>query len=378
MTRRALLLSVLLCACGVTPSDPPATTKTLHLERRATVDGLPFASDDVTRPGEAGPSALVRHGDALLVTYGNLHGYAPAGPGYLVAHRPETLTPGTPILLRSGEVECRNPVAMVEDGARLLVACAGAVSFGAPSNDGVLVELSLPELVVQRAVRVGNSPGSIARSGNAIWMGDGETGGLWRVQEETLAVDPTPIVPCLVDATHRGYVADVLAVDSRLFAACFNDDTVVEIDPATGTPIGAPIKVGDGPGKLAVLGGHLAVLDNLGGTMTLVDLSSTPPEPTRIALGRNDDGGSDPQGIAGNERYAAITNSAYGTLVLVDLVERRLIASVDLKRSADAPSNFPTAVAFDGVAFYVAIPALEPTGVNDLPSELVRVALGDL
>ncbi len=117
------------------------------------------------------------------------------------------------------------------------------------------------------------------------------------------------------------------------------------------------------------------VLDDLGGTLTMIDPG--PPassERARLRLGRDDDqGGNDPQGIAGDASVAGVTNSAYGTFVLVDLTGApHVAASVDLKPSPDAPTNFPTAVAYDGRAFFVAIPGLE-SSTRSVASEIVRI-----
>jgi hypothetical protein len=142
-----------------------------------------------------------------------------------------------------------------------------------------------------------------------------------------------------------------------------------------GTRVGPPLPTGAGPLRLARLGPSVHVLDDLGGTLTVI-APGPPPVSQRAALrlGRDDDeGGNDPQGIAGDATIAGITNSAYGTFVLVNLTgPLHVAASVDLKASPEAPTNFPTAVAYDGAAFFVAIPGLEAS-TRAVPSEIVRV-----
>lgn len=367
------LLVLLLCAaCGET--TPPPSMGAWRIDVRTTIeDGAYLLPDDALKPGEAGPSSMVRHGDELWIAYAHLRAFQTAGIGWLAAHDATTLERTQLIKLVHGDVECRNPVALHRVGDLLHIACAGLISFADPSNDGVVMTVSLEKRAVVAAGRVGNAPGSIAYAGNDLWLGDGETGGVWRLDAKTFA-SPTLLLPCTKDDTHQGYVADVFANEDRLFVACFNDDTIVELDSATGNPVGEPLSTGDAPIKIHEQAGRLYVLDNLGGTLSLIDLTSPPSsEPAAINLGRaGEQGGNDPQGLAGGDGILGATNSTWGTFVVVDLDTRRLVASLDLKPSADAASNFPTAVTYEDGVFHVLVPGLE-LDTNDVPGELIRI-----
>lgn len=377
---RALLVLTLAGACAA-PEVPPRATLTARIERRIVLpEGAALAPFDAARPGEAGPGALaIAHG-SLYTVLQNLDRYAPAGPAFLAAYDPATLEQRalTPIVL--GDDRCLNATSILPTEDGLLVACAGRVALPpATTTDGLLVELS-PDGTVRRLAHVGRSPGGLARAGDDVWLGDGEGGGLSHVSFATFAVRAGAggaglVQACEAGSTKSGFVADVLAFDGRLFAACFNDDAVIELDPRDGTRVGPPLPTGAGPLRLARLGPSIHVLDDLGGTLTVI-APGPPPVSQRAALrlGRDDDeGGNDPQGIAGDATIAGITNSAYGTFVLVDLTgPLHVAASVDLKASPEAPTNFPTAVAYDGAAFFVAIPGLEAS-TRAVPSEIVRI-----
>lgn len=369
---KKLLLALLCTACG--QGAPQSSTPTWRIDARVTVeDGAYLSPDDPLKPGEAAPSAMVRRGNELWVLYAHLRAYQTAGVGWLATHDATTLERTRLIKLVHGDIECRNPVGLHLGEDVLHVACAGAVSFAEPSNDGVVMTVSIADQALVAAGRVGNSPGSIALAGDSLWMGDGETGGLWKLSANTLSA-PAHLLPCTVDETHQGYVSDVFAKAQRLFVACFNDDTVVELDPATGDRMGAPLSTGDAPIKIHAQEERLYVLDNLGGTLSIIDLTAPPTShAAAINLGRaGEQGGNDPQGIAGGDGVVGVTNSAWGTFVVLDLETRKLTTSLDLKPSDDAPSNFPTAVTYEDGVFHVLIPGLE-LDTNDVPGEILRI-----
>ena len=375
--KQTFVLLLMVAACG--GGSDPGPTSTWRIDARASIpDGVHLEPDDLSGPAEAAPSAMVRTGNDLWVAYAHLRAYRPAGPGWLARHDATTLERTALVKLVQGEETCRNPVALHLSGDALHVACAGLISFGEPSDDGLVMTVSLDGTITQ-AGRVGHSPGSITRVGDTLWLGDGERGGLWRVDALTLS-GAEHLSPCVVDDTHQGYVADVLAWGERLFAACFNDDTVVELDPSSGAVVGSPLPTGDAPIKLARLGDLLYVLDNLGGTLTVIDPREPPvSRAAALSLGRDGaQGGNDPQGLAGDATVAGVTNSAWGTFVVLDLetMPPTLSAAVDLKPSADAPSNFPTAVTYEDGVFHVLVPGLE-LDTNDVPGELVRIVRTD-
>ena len=147
---------------------------------------------------------------------------------------------------------------------------------------------------------------------------------------------------------------------------------VQELNPTTGDKVGAPIPVGAGPLRFGVLGDALYVLDSLGGTLSRV---LPTPQRAEVFLGGGTEGGNDLEGIAGTSTLAAVTNSAYGTLVFASLTDQpKLVGSVDLKTSSSAGTDYPTAVAYDGSAFFVTIPGLG-MDTRPSPSEIVRVVV---
>ena len=371
-----LTMAVLALSCreeGIPTSGPSA-----RVSHRLT---LPDAARGLS--GEAGPTALVFARGKLWALLQNLERYAPAGPSFLAEIEPSNLSLVGLHPLTLGAGECRNATSLLALDDTLLVACAGSIALPpAVTRDGSLAEIGY-DGVIRRMVTVGRSPGGLTRIGNDVWMGDGEGGGLSHVAYDSFEVlagaDGDGLVsPCEQGPTKAGFVADVAVIHDRMFVSCFNDDAVRELDPKTGARLGSPLTTGAGPLKLEPIGDRLFVLDDLGGTLSIVH----PDSPARIDraalfLGRDgEQGGNDPQGLAGDANRIAVTNSAYGTLVLVDLAPApKLVASVDLKTAPDAPSPFPTSVAFDGTAFFVALPGLEFDS-RKIPSEIVRVEVG--
>lgn len=371
MRHFALCLALLL-ACG--PAEMPASGARWRIAQRLVIeDGAWLLPDDPTRPGEAAPTAFIRLDDELWVLYANLNAFRPAGVGWLARHDAKTLERTLLVRLTYEGLECRNPVALTRDGAELHIACAGVISFAEPSADGVVMTFDLRTERIIRAGSVGHSPGSVAAVGGFLWLGDGEGGGVWKVSSETLEA-PERHVPCTIDATHEGYVADLVEHEGRLFASCFNDDTIVELDPNTGERLGAAVQAGDAPVKLASIDGRVFALDNLGGTLTIVSPGPPPTSrPAAIALGRaSQQGGNDPQGLAGDGRVLGVTNSAWGSFVVVDLDTETLVESIDLKATPDSPTNFPTAVTYADGVFHVLVPGLEQSR-NDVPGEIIRI-----
>ena len=386
MPPSALRLSALglaLAGCPAVPESGAGSAWQARIDRRVTIEeGAALTPDDAARPGEAAPAGLVAAHGKLYVLLQNLDRYAPVGPSFLAIFDPATLTLEKRVPLVLDGTSCRNANAMLVEDDRILVACSGRIALPPQqSDDGALFELAIDGTPRRRA-SAGRSPLGVARVGNDIWLGDGEGGGLSHLRADSMellagAGDRPMLQVCRHDQTRIGFVSDVATASGRLFATCFSDDTVVELDPATGAVLGTPLATGSGPLKMAPIGADLFALDNLGGTLTRVDLG--PPlasDPALLRLGRGDEqGGNDPQGIAGAESMAGVTNSAYGTFVVVELQPvPHVVASVDLKATAEAPSNFPTAVAWDGTAFYVAVPGLEFSG-RQVPSELVRVVV---
>ena len=364
-------LTWLLLACACTAAPPPTQPAPWRAEVRHTIDDGDYLAPD-GEPGEAGPSAMVRRGESLWVTYAHLRAFQPAGPGWLAQHDATTLERRQFIRLTHADGECRNPTALLLDADLAHIVCAGRHSFAEPSDDGRVMTVSLATGEVLATARVGHSPGSITRAGDALWLGDGEVGGAWRVEADTLS-NPEYHQPCLVDATHQGYVSDLLAHEGRLFAACFNDDTVVELDPVSGKVLHT-LPTGDAPLRMRVIGDALYVLDNLGGTVSVVGLTTPPTSRSAaIALGAGgEQGGNDPQGIDGAEGFIGVTNSAWGTFVVVDLETQRLTSAIDLKPSPDAASNFPSAVTYEDGVFHVLVAGLE-LDTNDVPGEIIRI-----
>jgi len=376
-------LSITLALSGCLPTEfviePPPGGWSVTVAARATLEeGATLLPDDPARPGEAAPSAAAWVDGRLLVLLQNLDRYASAGPSHLAVLDPTTLAliDRRPLVI-DGE-PCRNANSLLVESDRLLVACAGRISLPPDTtDDGRIFELARDGTPL-RSVAAGRSPLGLARAGEHLFMGDGE-GGVTLVRADTLEVvagdtQHPPLQPCVVDETHLGFAADVASVGDRLFAACFGDDTVVELDAVTGAPVGSPLPTGAGPLKLTAIDGRLYVLDNLGGTLTVIDPG--PPAssaPAQLRLGRDGtQGGNDPQGLDGANGLAGVTNSAYGTFVLLSLDDPRLLAAADLKTSPEAATHFPTTVVQHDGTFWVVIPGLE-YDTRAFPSEVVRL-----
>ncbi len=371
-----LPLALTVLACGPTSTSPATVQATI--DRRVVIpDGAALPPDNPSQPGDADPTALVVAHGKLYVTLANLYHYAPAGPSFLGIYDPATLTASAPVSLETNASQCRQAMDMVATDDGLLIACAGKISLsGGHTDDGALVDVGF-DGTVRRIVTVGRSPGSVVRIGNDVWLGDGEGGGVSHVSYDNFEVlagqgGKEMVSLCQESSTKIGFVAGLAAVGGRAFASCFNDDAVQEFDPTTGKTVGNPISVGSGPLKFGLLGDALYVLDNTGGTLSQVLPTAKRAE---VYLGGGTQGGDDLEGIAGTSTLAAVTNSAYGTLVFASLTGTpKLVGSIDLKTSPSAGTDYPTAVAYDGSAFYVAIPGLG-MDTRPSPSEIVRVVV---
>jgi hypothetical protein len=380
---RTLALAALV-ACSPDPSPTSGGTTLLLTHRHRFEEGAVLSPDDLARGGEAGPAALALADGKLFVLLQNLDRYSPAGPSHLAALEPATLRPlwVKPLVFEAetGLLSCRNATALLTTAERLLVVCAGRVALPPDATtDGALLETDFEGNVLRR-VAVGRSPGSVTLAGGFAWMGDGEGGGVSRVDlaafKAISGADGEGLVRvCEQSSTKAGFVSAVLQAEGRLFAACFNDDRLMELDPATGERVGSGWPTGAGPLLIHAVDGRLFVLDDLGGTVSIFDLATNRMERAAAYLGREGtQGGNDPQGIAGSGAELGITNSAYGTFVLLSFEggEPRLSAALDLKPTPTSPTNFPTAVAHDGTAYFVAIPGLE-FDTRNIPSEVVRI-----
>jgi len=381
--KRLVVLTVLVLSCGEKP--PPVDTTPLgwKLDKRHTILPGPELEPTTTDSVDPGPSAIVVANGKLWITYANLSIYQPAGPGWLAVHDAETLEREALIRLDSPAVRCHNPVALTQDGNSLFAVCSGTTSFDEsnPSHDGALIEVSMSARSVTRSAAVGNTPGGVAVAGDDLWLSDGENRGLSHVKKSTFAVlaganGDGLISVCQTGGGKRGYAADVATFSGRTFASCFADDTVQEFDPVTGSKVGDPIAVGSGPNRLTVVEDALYVLNSLGGTLSRVTAAGPTKEFAFLGRTKPDgtlEGGNDPQGLAGTSKFVGVTNSGYGTFVVLDVTSGAVLKdAIDLKASADAPSNFPTSVVFAGQSFFVIVPGWEP-GTNKVPSEIIKL-----
>lgn len=225
-------------------------------------------------------------------------------------------------------------------GSRAYVACGGRFI-----GDGAIgvVSLETDPPTFERLIVTYGSPGSTAMAEDGtLFVGDMSDGSV-RVVRADGSITRSVVCPEDPDSG-LSMLGDLAWAGGRLFASCLNSDHVVEIDPATARRVGSPIEVGDGPQALAAVGGVLYVLDNVGGTMTPVELPTRRSHIGAVTLGQV------PQAVAVSaDGRLLVTNSGDGTVALVrpDGARSSVEGEVDLKRSGSG-TPFPWGIAVDG------------------------------
>lgn len=351
MAQLVVMVLGALVACGPQATGPGKSGWVL--ERRVVVaEGAELMPDDPAQPGFARPERLVFHDGRVFVVFTHIGSdWKPAGPSWISVHDAETLerTSLVPLIDPDDGTECRNAGGVKTRGDSLFATCAGAFD-----GAGAVAEMRLSDAEVLRVIAIPASPGSIEITDDLLMVGDlmeGEVLVLDRATGEVLSRRDV----CSTSSAAFELIGGIAQAGGRLFATCFSGGFAMEISAVDGSVLGSPLLLGDGPKELLAADDRLLVLDNLGGTLSLVHLES----PLRVEREMLALGGSqaaiDPQAMATGEDVLAITNSGFGTLLMVDLQELRIVDSVDLKTSASAGSNFPVGVAFGDGAFFVAL-----------------------
>jgi YVTN family beta-propeller protein len=154
-----------------------------------------------------------------------------------------------------------------------------------------------------RPIPVGEDPRAIAAGGGAVWVANFGDGTVSRIDTETnTASTPIPV--------GRGPV-DVAVGDGITWVAT-ERDRVARLDPATGRPVGPPVRVKSG-GPLAIGGGRLWVSDPEDRTIRSIDTTSSDvvdaPIPVRAT----------PTDLAAGPRFIWVTLADEGAIYRIDL-----------------------------------------------------------
>ena len=270
MKKLALVSSlVLAAACGSASSGtsgPTGTTGTTGSTGPLTWTGtaaasitLPSGTDlhpDSGKTPEARPQGIVSVGGKVYAVLTNLAkdtmGYfsVSGGPGLVAIIDPSTNTVTKTVALGS----CRNPALARVDGTTLLIPCSGDYSGSLLGGAGLAIYDTTTDTAT--VIDTGASPASVARAGNEIFVGDGASGGLLRINATTHAVQngrggEAAITACASNSMGYAYVPDLVDTGSELLIACFNTNEIVVADRTTGVPTGVKAAVSDGPLALA-------------------------------------------------------------------------------------------------------------------------------
>jgi DNA-binding beta-propeller fold protein YncE/predicted Ser/Thr protein kinase len=152
-------------------------------------------------------------------------------------------------------------------------------------------------------IPVGEDPRAIAATEGAVWVGNFGDGTVSRIDARTNR--PAPPIPVGAGPT------DIVAGAGRVWVAT-EDDQVVPLDPGTGRPAGAPLRVKSN-GSLALGGGRLWVSDRNDGTVRSIDTVTGGAVDTPLAIGAL------PADIAVGRRFIWVTLADDGAVRRVDL-----------------------------------------------------------
>jgi YVTN family beta-propeller protein len=183
--------------------------------------------------------------------------------------------------------------------AAVTVAFDGSV-WVANSGSGTVSRISPENNQVVATVRVGAGPSALAATPSAVWVANTLNGSVTKIalsDDRVLFTAPVGSEP-----------AGITAGGGSIWVANQGDGTVDRLDPATGRPAAAPIKVGNGPINAAFGDGAAWVVNSIDGTLSRLDAQSnsvtTIPVgqgPFDVAVGRGQVWVSDEYGRAVTE-----------------------------------------------------------------------------
>jgi YVTN family beta-propeller protein len=159
--------------------------------------------------------------------------------------------------LQPGQTPPNPPDRYRECSATLKVDSESIIDAAFPSSQGVSVDI----LSIQSRDILA-SPAGIADSGSSVWVADGNSDKVWRIDpsdnsiSERVTVGKSP--------------AGVLAAAGSIWVANAGSDTVSRIDPADNS-VSAPIPVGDSPNQLAWDGQRVWVTNSGSNSVSRID-----------------------------------------------------------------------------------------------------------
>jgi YVTN family beta-propeller protein len=197
----------------------------------------------------------------------------------------------------------------------LKVGGAARVLIPADENGLVLVSAGQP----RTAVRLDTAPADVVAGFGSLWVSEGSTGTVARVDPNRHA---------LIATIQVGREPDALAVGSHdVWVVNSLDGTLSRIDPGS-DKVAQTIKVGSDPSAVAVSGGYVWVANETDGTVQAIGAKEGRPEGA-IATG------DEPSALAVAAGTLWVANTGSGTVSRIDVRTRKL---VDTRAVGDAPS----------------------------------------
>ncbi|MEX2556224.1 MAG: ABC transporter substrate-binding protein, partial [Actinomycetota bacterium] len=212
-----------------------------------------------------------------------------------------------------------------------IAVAAGGGNIWVANADGRSVSRVDPKTgkEVGERIEAGNGLSSIAYGSGALWLSNAVDGTVWRVDPATAKRTEIPVVSGL-----RG----IVATDDVVWVTSETTGTATRLDPKQGVIVRV-VKVGNGPGAVALGGGSVWVANAYDGTVSRVD-----PESGRVAttirVGRG------PRAIATTRDRVFVANEESGTVSMIDMGSGRVIRTI---RTANAPMGLAAASSGDRV-----------------------------
>uniref|UniRef100_A0A832I347 SMP-30/Gluconolactonase/LRE-like region domain-containing protein n=1 Tax=Eiseniibacteriota bacterium TaxID=2212470 RepID=A0A832I347_UNCEI len=214
-----------------------------------------------------------------------------------------------------GELVRLDPATLAVTGTVSLGAAPSRVVCAGPSVWVVAEESVLRvdprALRVESRIRCGDGLSNMAWAGGALWVTDEKRGGVWRI-------DPNSDTSRRIRLSDSRSSCALLPRDSLLWVSDLAG-RLHAIDPATGSPSGPPVGVGEGAVSLAWAAGALWVSSRGTGTIQRVD-----PVARRVtasvALA-----GTLPGAVVEHGGHLWVSDSVEGTLTRIDPVRAQVV-----------------------------------------------------
>lgn len=221
------------------------------------------------------------------------------------------------------------------------------------TTDGTVDRIDPTTRTVRQTVRVGDGPSGIAFGDGSIWVSNGLSGTVSRIDAVTSNVVGTPI-PVGNDPAGIVYAAGAIWVANTgddtitrvdvatdepktlpiaanelafgagtLWASVRATNEVVRIDPSTGDIV-APITVGNGPSGIAFGRGFAWVVNSLDGTLSKIDPQTNSVATTIAAVGHG------PTAVIVDARGVWVSSQFDGTVARIDPRTNRVLRRVTI------------------------------------------------